>query len=272
MNPSGDELQIEKGTRKTGRRKGLSWLRVGLGQFPKWKPFLKSESHIGLLALLGWEEKREGAVELVAMSVFVNRGRPEQSKRSVPQYTALLPTQAQVREQGIHTRLPLAYCLILPTFAETVSYLSAVLVVVVCFQLWWNPVSSLSWWMILCYKVWASGWICGIRLLCNSVPSEHIFWKCFSERARNICVVYCCLEQWSAKHGSRPAASVSPGNLSRFVISSSPQTHCIRNSGVRAQPCGSACSSDDSDAHSSWGPLPKSKGMEPAEDQVPALC
>ena len=42
-------------------------------------------------------------MELVAMSIFVNRGRPEQSKRSVPQYTALLPTQAQVRQQGIHT-------------------------------------------------------------------------------------------------------------------------------------------------------------------------
>lgn len=56
---------------------------MGLGQFPKWKPFLKSESHVELLALLGWEEKGEGAVELVAMSIFVNRGRPEQSKRSV---------------------------------------------------------------------------------------------------------------------------------------------------------------------------------------------
>ena len=79
--------------------------------------------------------------------------------------------------------------------------------------------------MILCCKVWAFGWICGIRLLYNSVSSEHIFWKCFSERVCNICVVYCCLEQWSSKHGSRPAASVSPGNLRKFVISSSPQTH-----------------------------------------------
>lgn len=47
------------------------------------------------MALLGWEEKREGATEQVAMSVFVNRGHPEQSKCSVTPETALPPRQAQ---------------------------------------------------------------------------------------------------------------------------------------------------------------------------------
>lgn len=89
----GNKQQVQgEGDWENWKKKRLSWLCMDLGKFRNWKPLVNSESHWkGLLALLEWEEKRERATEQVAMSVFVNRGHPEQSKCSVTHWRLLFP-------------------------------------------------------------------------------------------------------------------------------------------------------------------------------------
>lgn len=66
----------EKGTGKTGRRKGLFRLCMGLGKFHNWKPFLKSESHLKD-SWLSWEGRRNGGSSGASDYVcFCQQGAP----------------------------------------------------------------------------------------------------------------------------------------------------------------------------------------------------
>lgn len=99
------------------------------------------------MAPLGWAEKREGAAEQVAMSVFVNRGHPEQSECSVPLETVLRRVQGTGQQPAV--RSPRSGSVILFYLwpqSHDLSHvksdiLNAVLIIVICFHLKWKSCS-----------------------------------------------------------------------------------------------------------------------------------
>lgn len=99
------------------------------------------------MAPLGWEEKREGAAEQVAMSVFVNRGHPEQSECSVTLETVLSRVQGTGQQPPVRSpRSGSVTVLSVATFSDDSSHvksdiLNAGLIIVICFHLKWKTCS-----------------------------------------------------------------------------------------------------------------------------------
>lgn len=106
----------EKGTRKTGRRKDLSWLCMGLGKFQNWKPFLKSESHWKDF-WLPWDGRRKGGSNGASGYVCSCQQRAPRAKQVLCDTGACSSPQRGTghRAQGsimlcAHLRLALSFC------------------------------------------------------------------------------------------------------------------------------------------------------------------
>lgn len=239
----------EKGAGEGGRRKGLSWFRVALGQFPKLETFPRVWVTLRTLGSPGVGGEKGRGSGTSGYVDFVSRGR-QNNKRSVPHCPRPPVHTGTCHWAGGRTHTVSASCVMLDPVHVCRDCLPPKCSPRNCYLL--SPVVETQ------FPHCLGEWSCVI--MSGLLDESVVFGSCIiqfpvSTYSGNvslkehvtICVIYCLpravvLKTWFQ------TSSISAQGCASWWYPLPQMWH--QASGVRAQPCGSACSSGDSDAHS----------------------